>query len=103
MEIQAKMLGAGGYQVVIGASATPVAVDTGYRAYAIIVRVADTQILSVTKIEGDDNVSSVVTNKSWENKALYQGEYIPLEDPITSITLNSAADSVGLALEKYQI
>lgn len=77
------------------------AVKTGYRAYGAAVRVDNTQILSVTKVESDDGTVSVVTDESWENVDLFAGiDYISFEDPIYSITLITGTSSVCLFLEK---
>jgi hypothetical protein len=84
-------MGSEGVLMVVGHSATPM--PTGYQCYAIVVRVDATAIASVT-ISG-----SAVTNKSWETVALLRGDYIPLEVPITSITLTADADSVFCYLE----
>ena len=73
---------------------------TGFQAYAIKARVDNTQITSVTKIEADNGVSEVVSSYSWQNQNLLAGiDYIPLEDPITAITLGSGTPSVMLFLE----
>lgn len=77
------------------------AVTSGYRAYALKVRVDNTQISSVTKIENDNSASGVITNESWMNQNLLAGiDYISFEDPITSITLVSGTPNVMLFLEK---
>lgn len=91
MDTEEKSIGTHGRQTVVGASATPV--KTGYVAYGCTVRVDSTQIKSWTDQEG-----SIVTNDSNENITLNNMEYIPFEIPITSITLNSASDSVALWL-----
>ena len=98
MDALKNLLG-GQCQIVTGSDVT--AVKSGYRAYALMVRVDNTQIKSVTKVEADDGTISVVADESWENVNLLAGiDYISFEDPITSITLNSATDSVMLFLEK---
>ena len=98
MDVLKNLLG-GQCQIVVGADATPV--KTGYRAYGCMVRVDDTQIKSVTKVETNDGTESVVTDESWESVALKAGiDYISFEDMINSITLNAAGDSVMLFLEK---
>lgn len=75
----------------------------GYQAYGIKARVDNTQITSVTKIESDDGVSETVSSYSWQNVNLLAGiDYIPLEDPITAITLGSGTPSVMLFLERRQ-
>jgi hypothetical protein len=99
MDSSSKLLGSK-CQIVVGVG--PHAVLTGYAAYGIYVRVADTQIKSVTKVESDTAVAGAVTDETWESKALIAGEYISLEDQITSITLNAAADSVTLFLQPYK-
>ena len=79
------------------------AVKEGYRAYGAMVRVDNTQILSVTKVESDDGTVSEVTDESWENVDLLAGiDYVSFEDPITSITLSTGTSSVMLFLEKTQ-
>ena len=93
-----RMLG-GPVQLVAASGET--AVDEGYQAYAMQVRVDNTQVLAMTKIENDDAASSVVDDLSWMTQNLKAGiDYIPLEDPIISITLASSTDSVMLFLEK---
>ena len=90
MNTQDRMMGAGGCQLVVGASATAVL----GRAYGASVRVDDTQIKSVTQ-DG-----AAVTNKTWESVALKAGiDFIAFNPPITSITLNAATDSVMLWIE----
>lgn len=91
MEILNKLLGSRGCQIVVGASATPV--KTGFVAYGCTVRVADTQIKSITQS------GVAATDHSFESIALIVSEYISFEVPITSITLNAAADSVTLWLQ----
>ncbi len=101
MDASTKLLG-GQCQLIVGNAETPV--KTGYKAYGCKVRVDDTQILSVTKVEGDTGIAAVVTNESWENVALKAGiDYISFEDGITSITLNASTDSVMLFLEPYNV
>jgi len=98
MDVLKKILG-NQCQIVTGSDVT--AVKSGYRAYALMVRVDNTQIKSVTKVEADDGTISVVTDESWENVNLLASiDYIAFEDSITSITLNAATDSVMLYLEK---
>ncbi len=98
MDIDGRMIGVAGCQLVVGIG--PTAVKTGYQAYGAMVRVDNTQIMSVNKIETDTNASGVVTDESWQAKDLKASiDYIPFEDPITSITLASAAHSVMLFLE----
>jgi hypothetical protein len=73
----------------------------GYRAYSLKVRTDNTQITSVTKIEGDTGVEEVVSSYSWQNVNLLAGiDYVPFEDPITAITLGSGTPSVMLFLER---
>ena len=99
MDAQSKMIGAAGCQLIVGAG--PTAVKTGYQAWGGMVRVDNTMILSVNKIESDTSASGVVTDESWENVALKSSppDFISFEDPITSITMASAAHSVTLFLE----
>ena len=85
-------MGSEGVLMVVGHGAT--AMTTGYHCYAIVIRVDATAIASVT-ISG-----AAVTNKTWETVALLRGDYIPLDVPITSITLTNDADSVFCYLEK---
>jgi hypothetical protein len=84
-------MGSEGVLMVVGHSAT--AMPTGYKCYAVIIRVDSTAIASVT-ISG-----AAVTNLSWETVALLRGDYIPFETPITSITLTNDTDSVFCYLE----
>jgi len=86
-----KILGTRGCQIVVGVG--PHAVKTGYKAYALVVRVAGTQIKSMTQS------GVAVTDESFENVALILNEYLPLEKPLTSITLNAAGDSVIMYLQ----
>jgi len=92
MDSEFKLIAARGCQIVVGSAATPVL--TGYEAFGATVRVDATQIKSITQ----NGVA--VTNKTYESVALILSEYISFETPITSITLNSAADSVTLWLKK---
>jgi hypothetical protein len=94
-----KLVGSNGCQIVTASG--PTAVKTGYKAYAAIVRVDNTVITSVTKIETDTGASGVVTGESWMNANLLAGiDFVPFEDPITSITLASSTNSVMLLLDK---
>ena len=98
MDADNKAIGTGGCQLVVGASAT--AVKTGFCAYACKVRIDDTQIKSVTPGEVVDSDETAVTTETWENVALIAGtDYIPFSNPIVSITLNAADDSVMLYLQ----
>jgi hypothetical protein len=83
------------------ANAGTTTVKEGYRAYAAMVRVDNTQILSVTKVERDDGTIEEITDESWENINLLAGiDYVSFEDAITSITLSTGTSSVMLFLEK---
>jgi len=86
-----RAIGTEGVLLVVGLAET--AMPAGYNCYAMIVRVDGTIIASVT-IDG-----SAVTDLSWEDVALQNGDYIPLETPLTSITLTGAADSVWCYLQ----
>ena len=98
MDAENKLLGSKP-QLIVGVG--PHTVLSGYKCYACKVRVNDTQIKSYTKIENDNGEVEVVTDDTFENVALIAGvDYIPFEDPITSITLNSATDSLMLFLER---
>jgi hypothetical protein len=98
MDAQSKMIGAAGCQLVAASGVT--AVKTGYQAWGCMVRVDNTQILSVNKIETDTAASGVVTDESWENVNLLANiDFISFEDPITSITLVSGTPSVMLFLD----
>ncbi len=91
MDILNKLLGSEGRQTVVGVG--PHAVKTGYRAFGCSVRVDNTEIKSITQS------GAAVTDDSNENIALSKNEYVPFHPPITSITLNAAADSVALWLQ----
>lgn len=99
MDAQSKMIGAAGCQLIAASGVT--AVKTGYQAWGCMVRVDNTIISSVNKIESDNAASGIVTDESWENVALKSSpaDFISFEDPITSITLASGTPSVMLFLE----
>jgi hypothetical protein len=87
-------------QIVVGVG--PHTITSGYKAYACKVRVDNTQIKSYTRIKNDAGDTEVVTNDTFESINLLAGiDYIPFEDPIVAITLNSVADSITLFLEPY--
>jgi len=81
-----KQMGDAGVLMVVGHTAT--AMPTGFKCYAVVIRIDDTAIASVT-VSG-----AAVTNLSWEGVALKRSDYIPFATPITSITLTNDADSV---------
>ena len=85
-----KLLGAKGCVLVVGD--TKVVFPTGYAAYAIIVNFDTTEIAEVEQIVA--GAVAVVDDASWMDVELTRGDYIPLEIPISSITLNAATDSV---------
>lgn len=98
MDELAKIIGAAGCQLIAASGTT--AIKTGYKAYALMCRADNTQISSVTKIESDSGATGTVTDESWQNVNLNGGQdFIPLEDPIISITLASGTPSVMAFLE----
>lgn len=93
MNAQDRMMGSGGCQLVVGSAIT--AVDG--KAYGASVRVDGTKIMSITQNDGSGDV--VVSNKTWQNVTLNNGEFIAFKYPVSSITLNATADSVMLWIE----
>jgi len=92
-----KLVGSDGCFIIVGSAAT--AIPTGFRAYALTVRVDGTQIKSITQVVGTTS-AVVTTGISWMNISLLAGiDYIPFLYPITSITLNASTDSVILWLQ----
>jgi len=70
---------------------------TGQAAYACSCRIDATQISSITPAGG-----AAISNKTWQNVALNNGEYIPIPIPITSITINTTL-GVVLWIQSYKI
>lgn len=96
MDTLNRLLGA---QCQIIAASGVTAIKTRYQAYGCKVRVDNTQITSVTKVENDDAATGAVTGESWMDINLIAAEYISFEDPIISITLGSGTPSVMMFLE----
>ena len=97
MNAEDKLLGVHGRQTVVGAAATPIKLGTSSRtAYGLTVRVDGTIIASYTDKNG--NIVSTTVADSNVGIALNNGEYVPFETPIASITLTGVADSVALWL-----
>ena len=91
MNPEDKLLAIRGRQTVVGVG--PHDVKEDFLAYGCSVRVADTQIKSITQS------GVAVTDDTNENIALIVHEYIPFDPPISAITLNAGADSVALWLQ----
>lgn len=97
MDTLNRLLGA---QCQIIAASGVTAIKTGYQAYGCKVRIDNTQITSVTKVENDNATTGVVTGESWMDVNLIGGtDYISFEDPIISITMGSGTPSVMMFLE----
>jgi hypothetical protein len=97
MQNDDKLLGSHGRQTVVGSAATPVKLGSSVRtAYGLTIRVDGTIIASYTDKNG--NVVSTTAADSNVGIALNNGEYVPFETPIASITLTGASDSVALWL-----
>jgi hypothetical protein len=70
---------------------TPYNFADGKAAYGVVCRLDDTQITSITTIDGD-----VITDKTWQSVNMKAGvDCIVFDTPIISITLNTAG-SVAL-------
>jgi hypothetical protein len=97
MEATDKLLG-NRTQLVTGAGAH--AIDAGYCAYCGKIRVDATEITSITENAVSGATGTAVTTLSWENVAtLLKDDYISFENPIDSISLKNAADSMMLYLQ----
>ena len=105
MDTNDKLLGLHGRHTVVGAAKTPIS-DKGAvnglsrTAYGLTVRVDGTIIAAYTDVNG--NIISTTAADSNVGIALNNGEFIPFEVPIASITLTGATDSVALWLTAKQ-
>lgn len=83
-------LGKYGCQIITGAAKTSIL--EGHYAYACSCRVADSKIASLEKTV--DEVVSADTNEAITGIAMYQGEFIPFRNKVTSVTQTLATDSI---------
>jgi hypothetical protein len=90
-----KLVGTSGCILVTGA--TKVVFPTGYAAYSIVVAADATEVASVDQLVA--GAPAALTSASWNAVALTRGDYIAFENPIISITLNAAGDSVFCYLQ----
>jgi|SRR5665647_1104571 len=92
--LQEMMLGT---EPIFVSGATPYVFATGHAAYGLVCRIDDTQVTSITDVDG-----TTTTNKTWQNVAMKAGiDCIIFDIPVASITLN-AAGSIALYPIKYQ-
>jgi len=80
-------------QVVVGAAAF--AVQNGLRAYALTVRTQGT-IIATILTQAPNAAASRAYVPTWATIVLNQGDYFVPIEPIVSITLTAATDSVTL-------
>jgi len=90
-----KLIGTNGCYYVLGD--TTVLLPTGYAAYGMVVNVDDTEVTEVEQLVA--GVPETLDDATWEGVALTRGDYIPFINPVISITLTNATDSVFLYLE----
>jgi hypothetical protein len=85
-----KLLGNKGCYLIVGSD--PTLLPTGYAAYAVVVRIDDTEITEVDEIIAGER--QTLDDATWEGVAFLQGEFIPFANPVVSFTLTNETDSV---------
>jgi hypothetical protein len=90
-----KLIGGKGCFMIVGDSEG--VIPSGSAAYACIIGIDDTQITTLNHLVSGAVIE--LTDASWESVALKRGDYIVFENPVVSITLNGASDSIICYLE----
>ncbi len=94
-----KLAGGSRQELVVGS--TKYNIPSGFAAYALRVRVDETNIAAIEEVRSKGAEAVEVTDKSWQGEDLMSGEEIFFEHPIRSITLTNATDSIFLYLRPY--